>query len=385
MFKKQMFWVSDKQVQSPIDVFAQLETSFKKRHFTNFGETTNRLQNVGRSVLEIDESKCVVACANASLALHVLVTAISMVQFEGKPMRLAAPAFTFPCNVQGVLHYYHKVKIVDIQPDTCTLDLSKVTPDDVDGIIVTNLFGLVADMEKYETWCTTHNKVLILDNAATPFARINTSSGVKNVNNFGIGSIVSLHHTKPIGFGEGGFVIADKVFEEMICRLINFGFTNFGSDTPRPFLPEANNNKMSDISAAFILSYWENEKEKSKTFENSEHFDGISKTLISHEEWVRSCVTELEKCAIPNVRIPKTYSHNFYWSTIPIIFENPQAIPPCEFINNVMIKKYYKPLESRPISDDVFSRILCFACDTTSGKQGITDVVEAIKKIAAEK
>ena len=55
-----------------------------------------------------------------------------------------------------------------------------------------------------------NNKFLIFDNAATPF----TYYKGKSCCNYGHGSTISFHHTKPLGFGEGGAIIVDKKYEK---------------------------------------------------------------------------------------------------------------------------------------------------------------------------
>ena len=138
--------------------------------------------------------------------------------------------------------------IIDID-DEMGLDLNLINPEQIDGIIVTNLFGHVCNVSKYIDWCKTHNKILLFDNATV------TQTEFNNINalNFGEGSIVSLHHTKPLGYGEGGLIITNKKYEDDIRKCINFGFSlekgilkwnRYGS-----------NCKMSEISAAFILDY----------------------------------------------------------------------------------------------------------------------------------
>ena len=76
----------------------------------------------------------------------------------------------------------------------------------------------------------------------------------KNSCNFGIGATISFHHTKPLGFGEGGAIIVDKKYEKNIRCLINFGIDL----TEKYWVKEGNNYKMSDISAVYILQYLDN-------------------------------------------------------------------------------------------------------------------------------
>ena len=77
----------------------------------------------------------------------------------------------------------------------------------------------------------------------------------KIVLNYGDGCIISLHHTKPFGFGEGGAIIVDKKYENIIRGLICFGM-NLSSELH--YVREGNNSKISEISAVYILQYLQN-------------------------------------------------------------------------------------------------------------------------------
>lgn len=48
----------------------------------------------------------------------------------------------------------------------------------------------------------------------------------------------SLHHTKPLGIGENGVLICDKIYEQSIRNVINFGYdmVKLGNEITRIFL-----------------------------------------------------------------------------------------------------------------------------------------------------
>ena len=73
----------------------------------------------------------------------------------------------------------------------------------------------------------------------------------KNSCNYGTGSFISLHHTKPIGFGEGGLAIIDKEYEKYTRAAVNFGMEE------GVFNENGGNYKISEISAAGILQWWD--------------------------------------------------------------------------------------------------------------------------------
>ena len=63
--------------------------------------------------------------------------------------------------------------------------------------------------------------------------------------------MLSLHATKLVGFGEGGLVIIDKEYEEDVRRACNYGKVG------EKFNERSGNYKMSELSAAGILQYWD--------------------------------------------------------------------------------------------------------------------------------
>ena len=140
--------------------------------------------------------------------------------------------------------------IVDIDEDG-GIDLEQI-PKNVNGIIVTNCFGNVVDIDKYVNWCKERNIFLVFDNAGTAY----TFYKGKNSCNYGNGSIISFHHTKPFGFGEGGAIIVDKKYEYTIRKLMNFGIDNNKPQEYELYWNRLGNNyKISEISALYIFQY----------------------------------------------------------------------------------------------------------------------------------
>ena len=135
----------------------------------------------------------IIVVTNGAVALHALSSGIQYT--EDINIQWATQSFTFPPSAQSNLS---ACKIIDIDLDG-GISLNELD-DSINGIIVTNIFGNVVDIDKYVQWSINNNKFLIFDNAATAY----TFYKGKNCINYGHGSIVSFHHTKPFGFGEGG-------------------------------------------------------------------------------------------------------------------------------------------------------------------------------------
>lgn len=298
--------------------------------YTNGGKNVRLLEQFIRSRLKIDDSKDIICVANATMALYALCDGISF--HHSKNIQWTTQSFTFPSSAQGMLNKTH---IVDID-NNGGLDLSSI-PSDTEGIIVTNIFGNVVDIDHYVKWAEQHHKYLIFDNAATAY----TFYKGRNACNYGHGSIISFHHTKPLGFGEGGAIIVDMEYSESIRRLINFGIHN---EKLLPWDRLGANYKMSEIAAIYILQYLE------------DHFD----TIVSHHTAIyQTCKMQYQ--LYPNFADD---GHPIIVSCICLMSDTYTD----EYVNSliqsgIMCRKYYHPLIDTPIATDIYRRILCYPCN----------------------
>lgn len=342
-------WVNHKEIDFD-NIKARLNVSMRTNQMTNYGPVVRSLENYFMKELGIDKDKTVIAVANGAVGLHALVSGIEMI--HGKKL-YATQAFTFPCSAQGSLI---DSVIIDVDEDM-GIDLEQVDVEKIDGIIVTNLFGHTTQISKYTEWAKQHNKILIFDNATVSKTLYQGSNAL----NYGIGSIVSLHHTKPIGYGEGGLIIVDKKYEENIRRCINFGF-NLEKGILK-WNRNGSNYKMSEISAAFILEYL-------KIFPSM-----VSKHIELYKYFLE-CIKDVNVITFPNFSdgIP-------FVSCIPVIFNKPITTDHLYQLELLGItgRKYYNPLENKPKSTDIYDRILCLPCHIDLDLDVINNYVSILK------
>lgn len=313
-----------------------LDESVRKNHYTNSGPLGKRLEDLLREKLEIEDSKIVRSTANGTAALHALVEGMRL--YHGRDLKFATHAWTFPSAVIGPLK---DTQIVDLTLEF-DIDLMKVN-DDIDGIIVTNPFGYLMDLDAHQKWSEEKGKILIYDNAAAPLSYKKTGKYVgTNSLNLCDGSFISLHQTKTLGFGEGGLLVVDKKYEEAIDQTMNFGF-----DRDRNWHPRSSNYRMSDLSAAFIYDHIE--RNFQKIGEHSAEIEGVFKEVCKHNGWEMMPNRAGDWCLLNSL----------------VFFSDDKNI---RNLNNFEWKKYYKPLESLPIVDSFYSRVICLPChlDVTS-------------------
>jgi len=306
-----------------------LDKSVQTNHYTNSGPLSKKLEDLLRDKLEIEDTKIIRVTANGTAALHALVEGMRL--YYSKNLNFATHAWTFPSAVIGPLK---DTQIVDLTPEF-DINLNQVMSD---GVIITNPFGYLMDIEAHRKWAKDNNKILIYDNAASPlsYKRIG-DIGVNSIN-LCDGSFISLHQTKSLGFGEGGLLIADKKYEEAIDRTMNFGF-----DFDRNWHPNSSNYRMSDLSAAFIYDHIE--RNFQQIIEHSANIEDVFKKICIHNEWTIMPNRAKDWCLL-NSLVFFTHDKN---------------------IKNLDIfewKKYYKPLISLPIVDEMFNKVICLPCHT---------------------
>lgn len=330
-----------------------LQPSIDSNHFSNGGPAVVQLEKRLYDIFSLKGSdKVVIAINNGTAALHALVSGIAL--HHGKSHRFATQAFTFPSSIQGSLG---NSLIVDIDEEG-GLDLTSLDPNQVDGLIITNCFGHVVNVSKYEKWCNEHDKFLIFDNAATGASYYQD----KHITTYGVGCIVSLHHTKPLGFGEGGAIVVDSMYEKSIRQIINFGY-----DVPKGDMVchrEGSNYKMADPAAAFILSYLENFREIEKRHitlyeEMKERLDVTLFPNATSSTPMASCFPVLLSHEIPLERV-KALSQKY----------------------RIDLRKYYKPLSLTPMAVRLWEHILCFPLHVEITSQDIETYQEILQELS---
>ena len=342
-------WVPNKIInQKRVDKL--MCESIKSGRFSNGGPNVQLLEQIIRRKLQIDDTKSIIAVTNGSVALHSLASSIAY--FENKNINWATQSFTFPPSAQGTLS---NAKIVDIDTDG-GLNLDELD-DSIGGIIVTNIFGNIVDIGKYDKWAKDNDKYLIFDNAATPF----TFYKGKSCCNYGHGSTISFHHTKPLGFGEGGAIIVDKKYEKNIRCLNNFGIDL----TENYWVREGNNCKMSDISAIYILQYLDN-------------FDTI---VDRHKSLYKYFKEQIVKENLPLKLFPSFHDEdNIMPSCFCLLFNQYNDDIRLKLLdNNIFCRKYYHPLKETKNTVDIYNKILCLPCTVDMTERDIDLIINLIK------
>ena len=344
-------WVNRKDIDYDV-VTSLLSDCVDSRQFTNFGPNVEILEDLLHAQLKLDDDKKVIAVCNGACGLNALVA--TLCAYHNRKLKFAVQSFTFPCSKQLLL----MDSIVCDFDESLQISYDELTnkKDEYDGIIITNCFGHSVDIDKYVEFCDKHNKILLFDNAASPY----TFYKNKNISNYGVGSIISLHHTKPLGFGEGGIVVIDNKYYDILKKIICFGYDAVNKYNYNLY---ASNYKMSEISAIFIYQWLLN-------------FDII---INRHKLLYKYFSDKLEQ--IPGISIFPNYTDDTPFSScMPVLFDN-NKVTVQDFLHySIEAKKYYAPLESTKIANDTFSKIICFPLNCDMTIEDVDYIINIIEK-----
>ena len=308
-----MFSYIEEKAISWANIQEILRISAHNNHWTNLDQVTEILQAEIAQRTNLHGGLQVIACSSGTSALHTLVNMHSFI--KGRILRWAVSSYGFSCTQQGPLQ---NATIVDCDQEGM-LDLDLLNKIEFDGIVVTNIFGS-NNLKKYHDYCKEHNKVFIGDSA------------LALDNHHYANEIISLHHTKPWGMGEGGVAIIEKNRLEKFKSLTNSGLLTDGSHF------WASNCKMSDLAAAFVIH-------RLRTMSSQSHREQFSRIARIAGAVGYKVLGQRDRTDTP--------------ASVPLL-------APCPLWNlenpYVKLQKYYRPLDNSPVANDIYSRMVNFPC-----------------------
>ena len=204
--------------------------------YSNFGPLVTGLEQ--RLAARFRRPTAIATLANGTLGLTLGLQAMGL-----RPGGLCAvPSWTFVATVHAVLQAGLTPWFVDVDPETWMLDPVHLqsrlagAPAEVVAAIPVSAFGRMPDLN---TWAAFRARtgVQVLVDAAAAFDAVDVAP---------VPVMVSLHATKVLGVGEGGFVACeDGDLIQAIRERTSFGFRG-----TREAMVAATNAKMSEYAAA---------------------------------------------------------------------------------------------------------------------------------------
>jgi len=220
-------------------VLPYLQRIDEARWYSNFGPLLTEMEQ--RLADRFSPGTAVTTVANATQALTLALMAMGLPPGG----HVIVPAWTFVATAHAVVQAGLKPWFVDVDPQTWMLDparvaaLPQLNPEAV-AVIPVCAFGALPDLAAWRAFRDQTGLPVLIDAAAA----FDTISDAR------LPVVVSLHATKVLGLGEGGFLAAeDAALVQRVRQLTTFGF--HGS---RESLAPATNAKLSEYAAAVGLA-----------------------------------------------------------------------------------------------------------------------------------
>ena len=218
--------------------------------YSNGGQMIRRLESQLAKVVVANEVVCV---SNATVGLEVAIKAT--IGRGNGTKQIAVPAYTFPATVNAIVNCGYKPYYLDIhygpnvsEEINLLADFSKVRnerPKDVVAFMPVASFGKRIPLSYLKSAREVFGKIIV---DAAPGIIANSF-----LNMFSDAVVYSLHATKSVPCGEGGFIsFNDRDYARNARLLINFGLEN---GSPKISAESGGTNgKMSEISACIALA-----------------------------------------------------------------------------------------------------------------------------------
>lgn len=318
----------------------ELEKIWSDRVFTNQGRCVRELEEKLKNLLLVNDIQLV---SNGTLALQVSLEALDIMEGE-----IITTPFTYVATLSSIIWQRCIPVFVDIEPDTFTLDSSKIkkalTPN-TKAILGVHVFGYPCQIDEIDKISREYSLKVIYDSAHAFGCKYRNKSLLQ----YGNISTVSFHATKLFHTAEGGAIITqEQKYSRKIDLIKRFG--HYYDD----YLCCGINAKLSELQAAMGLV---NIKYINKIIEE--------RKLIS-ERYDNSLEGEGK---IYHPRVPKDLEYNYAY--YPVVFDsertlldvlgelNKERIYPRRYFYPSLNKIPYIKYVRCPVSEDISSRILC--------------------------
>lgn len=292
---------------------------------------TNWLTNDGpKSIIFLEQLKKYLGVSNAQLYTNghlALEIAVSALNLKGE---VITTPFTFVSTTHAILNNGLTPVFCDIEPDTYTIDVSKIEElitDKTSAILPVHVYGNVCNIEEIKKIADRYNLKVIYD-AAHAFG-VNYKD--KGIGVYGDISMFSLHATKVFHSIEGGILsYNDTSLTFNLIALRNFGINGFNEIS----IPSIN-AKMNEFQASMGIC---NLRHIGEYIDNRKKCVEVYRERLSNIEGIILCK--------PNVHATENYAY------MPVQFVQKEfgysRDEVCEILNKneIFPRKYFYPLIS---------------------------------------
>lgn len=213
------------------------------------GDVVRTFESAFADYCEVEHA---IACANGTAALHAALEALDI---RVGAYGITTP-FSFVATANAIRFAGGFPRFVDIDPVSLNLDPDAVESaivaenGAVDSIVVPHLFGLPADMDRFQEIAAEYDVSLVEDAAQAHGAQYNGQP----VGSFGDVGCFSFYPTKNMTTGEGGMITTDR---DDIATAVRQFIDHGRGDDRFSHVSLGHNYRMTEIAAAIGLAQLE--------------------------------------------------------------------------------------------------------------------------------
>jgi dTDP-4-amino-4,6-dideoxygalactose transaminase len=219
------------------EILPWLKKVDESRQYTNFGPLCRLFE---QELCKLSNAPFVVSMSSCTLGLELALATLNI-----RPGgRVVLPALTFPASASAIIRAGLTPVFADIDAQTLSLSVNTArqvtTKSVIDAVLPVSIHGHVYDVPAWDAFSAEHGVPVLIDAAS--------SAGYQEIGST-TSAVFSLHATKPLAIGEGGFLatanrdLADKVRAK----------SNFGIQSGQARLI-GTNAKLSEYNAAVGLA-----------------------------------------------------------------------------------------------------------------------------------
>ena len=312
----------------------------------------------GPKVIEFEEefakyvgAKYGIATNSGTSALHVAILAAGI----GEGDEVITTPFTFAATGNSILYTGARPVFVDIDPETFTIDPSKIEEaitDKTKAIMPVQLYGQSADMDAIMKIAKEHDLIVIEDAAQAHGAEYN---GVK-VGNLGDMACFSFYPTKNMTTSEGGMITTnnEKFAENAKVYRAHGSATKYHHDVL------GYNFRMTDIAAAIGL-------------EQLKKIDGFNAKRIENAKYLNEGLAGIDLIETPVLK--DGCKHVYHQYTIKIK----------DGKRDELSQVLYKEMgydQALPVTDAIVEEVLSLPIHAKLTKEDLDLIIKVIKDFA---
>lgn len=336
--------------------------------YSNFGPLLQRFEARLAAHYGI-EPVCLVGVANCTLGLT-----LALQSCEPAPGGLCAlPSWTFAATAAAVRQAGLVPWFLDVDPRSWQLTPAAVeaalpsAPGPLAAVLPVAPFGAAVAPATWHAFRESHGLPVVLD-AAAAFDTLTAANAL---------AVVSLHATKPLGIGEGGFVLcATAAQAEQIRRRSNFGF-----DRHHAAIWPGGNAKLSEYAAAVGLAALDAWPE-------------VRESFVGAAERYRRALA----AAPAGYQVSPPFAAPGVGSCCNIVLDRPQAIAVVEGLQarGIEARRWWGagchvqpayadcPRQPLPVTEDLARRVVALPYHAEMTEAGIAEITAALNIVVAE-